>query len=74
VGSSPHLTEELSVADLILAIDPGQYKSAACLYDPATAEAAFRTTQDLIEGPYRLGMGGPISEKGALAPGSYGTI
>ena len=27
----------------ILAIDLGKYKSVACLYDPATAEAAFRT-------------------------------
>jgi hypothetical protein len=41
VGPSPHLTEELAVTDPILAIDLGKYKSETCLYDPATAEAAF---------------------------------
>ena len=30
-------------ADTILAIDLGKYKSVACAYDPATAEAEFRT-------------------------------
>jgi hypothetical protein len=43
VGPSPHLTEELAVTDTILALDLAKYKSMACLYHPATAEAAFRT-------------------------------
>lgn len=37
----------------ILAIDLGKYKSVACVYDPATAQATFttvRTTQDEIDG------------------------
>ena len=29
--------------DSILAIDLGKYKSVACLYDPATAQADYRT-------------------------------
>jgi hypothetical protein len=43
VGSSTHLTEELAMSDTILAIELGKYKSVACLYDPAAAEADFRT-------------------------------
>ena len=31
------------MTDTILALDLGKYKSVACLYDPTTAEAAFRT-------------------------------
>jgi hypothetical protein len=31
------------VTDTILALDLGKYKSVACLYGPATAEAEFRT-------------------------------
>ena len=31
------------MTDPILAIDLGKYKSVACLYHPATAEAEFRT-------------------------------
>ena len=30
-------------ADTILAIDPGRYKSVACVYDRRTREHAFRT-------------------------------
>jgi transposase len=33
----------LPITDVILAIDLGRYKSVACLYDPATRAAQFRT-------------------------------